>query len=446
MNKDAQFRPSTAGKQHSLFMIFLLCLLVAGAAVSQNGPESYDEVIDIIAGQTDILTYRGVRRVSIGDDALLDVKVLQDAGQILLIGKNPGVTDLRVWLRDGRQTSFVVQVMKQAPAKALAQVEANLLGIEGVRARLAGDQVVIEGRSLREEDFERIQAVAEQYGASNFVVPGGITMRGMVLLDVKVVEVRKSSLKDIGINWADAAAGPTGALLSDYNTNSLYRGTGPPAGSISGPLPLDAGTGNAFFGISTSITSVLDLLVRNGDARTLAEPKLTCVSGEQAEFLAGGEVPIPITNENGALNVQFKQFGIILNMAPVADPSGFIATHVEVEVSNIDPTVVVLGIPGFVTRRTITSMNVKEGQTMVISGLLNSERSKDVDKFPLLGSIPVLGELFKSREFRNNETELIVLVTPSLVDPDHKINKELVQRSEDLIKQSDEDLRFKLMD
>ena len=432
--------------QHSLLMVCLLCLLVAGAAVAQEGPESYDEVIDIIAGQTDILTYRGVRRVSIGDDNLLDVKVLQDAGQILLIGKNPGVTDLRVWLRDGRQTSFVVQVLKQAPAKVLSQVEANLLGIEGVRARLAGDRVVIEGRSLREEDFDRVQAVAEQYGASNFVVPGGITMRGMVLLDVKVVEVRKSSLKQIGINWADAAAGPTGALLSDYATNSLYRGTGAPPGSISGPLPLDAGAGNAFFGISTSITSVLDLLVRNGDARTLAEPKLTCVSGEQAEFLAGGEVPIPITNENGALNVQFKQFGIILNMAPIADPAGFIATNVEVEVSNIDPTVVVLGIPGFVTRRTITSMNVQEGQTMVISGLLNSERSKDVDKFPLLGSIPVLGELFKSREFRNNETELIVLVTPSLIDPDHKINKELVQKSRDLIEQSDEDLRFKLLD
>ena len=444
MSMDGRTWPGTAANQLGLLLLFLL--LSFGVAFAQSGQEAHDETLEIIAGQTDILAFRGVRRVSIGDDDLLDVKVLADAGQILLIGKNPGVTDLRVWLRDGRQTSFVVQVLKQVPAKVLSQVEANLLGIEGVRARLAGDQVVIEGRSLREEDYERVKAIAEQYGATNFVSPGGINLRGMVLLDVKVIEVRKSSLKDIGINWADFASGPSYSYLGDFGNNSLFRGTGLPPGAIGGQLPLNAGSGNPFFGISTSITSVLDLLIRNGNARTLAEPKLTCVSGEQAEFLAGGEVPIPVTDADGALNVQFKQFGIILNMAPIADPSGFIATNVEVEVSNIDPTVVVLGIPGFVTRRTITSMNVREGQTMVISGLLNSERSKDVDKFPVLGSVPVIGELFKSREFRNNETELVVLVTPSLVDPDHEINQALIKRSEELIKSSDENLRFKLLD
>ncbi|MEO1574645.1 MAG: type II and III secretion system protein, partial [Pseudomonadota bacterium] len=133
-------------------------------------------------------------------------------------------------------------------------------------------------------------------------------------------------------------------------------------------------------------------------------------------------------------------------LEPVSDPSGYISSKVGVEVSDIDPSIQVLGIPGFITRRTNTEMNVRDGQTMVLSGLLSSDRGKDVNKVPGLGNLPILGELFKSREFRDDETELVVFVTPSLVDPDHKINKAMLDHAQELRDSSDESLRFSLKD
>ena len=178
----------------------------------------------------------------------------------------------------------------------------------------------------------------------------------------------------------------------------------------------------------------------------MAEPKLVSRSGGQAEFLAGGEVPIPISNALGALNVTFRQFGIILKIAPIADAEGFISTTIEVEVSTIDPAIAVNGIPGFATRRTRTEMNVRQGQTMVLSGLFSSEESKTVAKLPGLGSIPILGELFKSRDFRNNRTDLVIFVTPYIIDPDHERNQEMLRFAKKIESEVDEELKFHLLD
>ncbi len=207
---------------------------------------------------------------------------------------------------------------------------------------------------------------------------------------------------------------------------------GAPAAGIVVP-PLDAGRGNAFLGISTRLGSVIDLLVKNGDARLLAEPKLTCRSGGEAEFLAGGEIPLPITGDDGEVSVEFKDYGVILRMQPTIDAAGYIDTDVEVEVSAIDPSVTVQSIPGFLTRRTHTDMNLRQGQTLVISGLLSSRSSGDLEKVPGLGDLPILGELFRSRAFRSDETELVVFVTPHLIDPDTPVNHALMERARTLV-------------
>lgn len=430
----------------AIAVLSLMCSVAQAEATAKR----YEEVIELFIGQTDILSYRGVSRVSLGNGELADVKVLEDTAQILMIAKKTGVTDLRVWLKDGRQFSYLVRILSQPTEDILGQVQAHLSDIEGVQARLAGDKVIIEGQSLREEDTKRVQAVADQFASvANYVTPGGITLRGMIHLDVKVVEVRKNSLRRIGIDWSELTSGPTFGYLSDIATNDVFRGTLAPTPPELGavlPSTLDAGSNNGFFGISSRIDSVINFLEQNGDARLLAEPKLTCRSGGEAEFLVGGEVPIPVTNLDGAIVVTFKQFGIILNMSPVSDPQGYISTRLEVEVSAIDRSLTVLGVPGFATRRTETDMNVKQGQTMVISGLFSSERSKDVDKVPGLGHVPVLGELFKSRQFRNNETDLVVFVTPSIVNSEHKINKDMLQHAADIQERADHDLRFHLKD
>ncbi len=434
----------------SLFFMLTATALVATltttAAHAQTADNQYGEVMELFVGQTEILTYPSVRRVAIGNGQLADVKVLSDVGQVLLIAKNTGVTDLRVWLNDGSQHKHLLRILSQPTNHVLTQVRAHLAGVEGVQARAAGGRIVIEGQGLREGDVQRVETIAQQFpNVSSYVTPGGVTLRGMVYLDVKVVEVRRSGLKEIGVRWDQALNGPVFNYLGDFATNGLFRGTGLPPGG-SGTLRNNAGSANAFFGLSTSIGSVINLLVESGDAKLLAEPKLTCRSGGTAEFLVGGEVPIPIIGNEGQTDVEFKEFGVILRMSPIADASGYINTQVEIEVSTIDEAISVQGIPGFLTRRTDTEMNVRAGQTMVLSGLLSAQHSKNVSKVPGLGHIPVLGELFKSRGFQNDETELVVFVTPHVVDPEHRINRDLLQRAQDIQTNVDKRLRFRLMD
>ena len=138
--------------------------------------------------------------------------------------------------------------------------------------------------------------------------------------------------------------------------------------------------------------------------------------------------------------------GVILDFSPVADPDGFIATKINVEVSAVDNSVEVLGIPGFTTRKTNMEMNVQAGQTMVISGMLQAEDSKSISKVPGLGSIPILGELFKSREFQEKSTELVIFVTPYMVDPDSKRNKDMLEYSKQLSSDAKEDMKFSIFD
>ena len=196
----------------------------------------------------------------------------------------------------------------------------------------------------------------------------------------------------------------------------------------------------------TEIGSTINLLETNGIARVLAQPKLVTKSGSKAAFLAGGEIPIPIRGGDGELTVEFKQVGVILDFEPVADPDGFINTKINVEVSAVDESVEVLDIPGFITRKTNMEMNVQTGQTMVISGMLQAEDSKAVSKVPGLGSIPIIGELFKSRDFREDTTELVIFVTPYLIDPDSKRNKDMLDYASKLSNDASEDMKYSIFD
>ena len=424
-------------------------------AFGSSAAERIGEPLTVLVSQTIVLPAEGVTRVAIGDDALLDVRVLSDVSQLLLIGQAEGITDIRIWFRNGDQVSHQVTILTEAPQNKLVQVNEALSEIEGVQARQVGNRIIIEGQVLTAQDYARVEAIAKLHRAVNFTAPVGLNVEAMIYFDVKVVEIRKQSLTRLGIDWGDFINGPTYSYIGDYSTNNLFRGTNIPraaAGAVianqalNGAIPLDTGGGNVFLGVSTSLTSTLNILANSGEARFLAEPKLVCRSGGVADFLAGGEVPIPITNADGSIAVEFKQFGIGLTLEPVSDPSGYISSKVGVEVSDIDPSIQVLGIPGFITRRTNTEMNVRDGQTMVLSGLLSSDRGKDVTKIPGLGNLPVLGELFKSREFRDDETELVVFVTPNLVDPDHKINKAMLDHAQELRDSSDASLRFRLKD
>ena len=377
--------------------LLVVCTALPGVAWAQtvameSAPVS---VLTVPVSQSLLLRYPNAKRVSAGDGEVLDVKVFEDTQDILLIGKQAGVTDLRIWGRDGTTIAYLVNVLAApaTPAPAVPTLEAE----------------------------------------------------STILIQAKLIEVKKTALRDIGIDWADIAQGPVFGTLDEFVTNEHFRIVPEAVEGLDG-LPLDLGTNNHSFGMTTVVESVINLLVNNGDARLLAEPTLTCINGGQADFLVGGEVPIPVQNQDGALNVIFKQFGIILNVAPRANERGLIRTKVGVEVSSVDKAISVLGIPGFATRKTNTEMNVQTGETMIVAGLFNSEDAKTVVKVPGLGSLPILGELFKSRQFRRGETELVVLVTPRILGVDDDAIAAGARKFDELKRASDEALKFKLKD
>jgi pilus assembly protein CpaC len=160
---------------------------------------------------------------------------------------------------------------------------------------------------------------------------------------------------------------------------------------------------------------MLHLLVQNGDAVILAEPKLAAKSGGTARFIAGGELPIPYSSGLGATSIAFKEYGIKFDFSPVSTSNGLIASKIAAEISAIDFEVQVNGIPGLTKRRAETEVNLRAHETLVIAGLLSEETSKNADKLPALGDVPVLGQLFRSRLFRDRRTDLVVFITPRFV-------------------------------
>jgi len=424
---------------------FMLCclLLLGSMAQAQDG---YTKTIKIVAGQTKLIYYKNVNRVSIGDPDVANA-ISTEEDEVLVTGLKPGVTDIRFWAGGGlAEARYLLRVVDDTHVRVLQDVRGILSVIEGVEAREENDIVFIEGRILRPQDAAVIDALREnlakevKQGVVIFNV-GGLTvdLKQMIRLDVKVVELRRQDLERLGIRWAQAIDGPFYTGVTDGFGFDIQN----PEIDVLGDIASVNGSG---LDIATRLTSTIDILKTSGVARVLAEPKLTTTSGSKAEFLAGGEVPIPIIDDDGKVDVTFKKVGIILDIEPIADPEGFIAATVNVEVSTIDPSVEVRDIPGFLVRRTKSDFNVQQGQTMVLSGMLNAEDGKTIDKVPGLGDIPVLGELFKSRDFQRRTTELVVLVTPYLVEPEGQRNAEMVERAHFISSDEAESFEMQLMD
>jgi pilus assembly protein CpaC len=250
------------------------------------------------------------------------------------------------------------------------------------------------------------------------------------------MEFDKKAMNEIGIKWDTMIDGPSGGLVHDWRSNPFYRITsGGFAGTYptgSDGLPMQVPGTASYFGITTSIASKINLMMQTGNAWELATPQLAARSGGVADFLVGGEVPIPINQALGETTVEYKQYGIKLHIEPLVNSQGDIATNLETEISRIDPSVNVQGYPGFITRRASAEVNVHEGQTIVISGLVDATASKTFDKMPGLGQIPVLGALFRSRNFQANRTDLVIFVTPVVVDADSPSNRALIEKSDHL--------------
>ena len=396
-------------------IIITLILLVFSAISSQAADSELPETekpkkLQLVVGKSIILkNSKPANRVSIADPAIAKV-VLLSPNEIYLIGKTAGITNLTIW--QNKKIYAIYDLEVDYDISRLKQKLHNILPDEkDIRVIATHNSITLSGRISDTNKLSQVMILAKEY-APNATVHNLLKIEGVhqVMLEVRIAEMSRAVTKELGINWTYNRGGSFGlGLLGAFPEQ---RGV-----SITSELS------SLFFrfdrGISTW-TGFIDLLKRNGLAKILAEPTLITLSGQTATFLAGGEFPIPVSDDDG-IGIEYKEYGVSLEFTPIVLPEGRIRINVTPEVSEIDFSVAVLiggyPAPGLLTRKTSTVVELADGQSFAIAGLLKDTVQDSISKFPFLGDIPVLGMLFRSRAFQKRETELIIIVTPHIVKP-----------------------------
>lgn len=417
-------------------LAFLLAFLVAGSTGAQGRKALPAHGIEMYGGQVQVFRVdRSLARVAVGNGDLVEVTTI-DKSQIVIIAgtSSSGITTLHLWYEDGTERTLEVRVSGALRPDAATAIS-EMLGPETrVRINEIGGNLVLSGE-LGAHEVHRIDVIKQVYGdIIDLTSVDPVDMRPMVLMDVRVMEFNRNALRDLGIRWDHVIAGPAGGYIKDF-TRSSYRilSEGSAFADIADDLPASIRSGEGYFGIASSIGSQIDILESSGMAWELASPQLSARSGGEAKFLAGGRIPIPVTSGFGQTNVQWEDYGVELEITPHVNENDQVMAVIRTGVSKIDPTVTVLGVPGFLTRETETEFNVQAGDTIVLSGLVDITTSKAMEGLPWLGRIPVLGRLFGSEGFRSGRTDLVIFVTPRIVTPGSPANIEAIERSDRML-------------
>jgi len=357
-----------------------------------------------------------LERVAIADPSVADVVMLRAPRQALLVGKAPGTTTLLVWRRQQSEPQRMQIDVRSA-------VQGALPPSEGLQVTLQDGQGLLQGSAAGLLDHEQSRKAASMALGKDGQLADVSTIAsgGVVQVDVKVVEFNKSVLRQIGMSFAN-------------QNNGFFYGITRPGGTLPGvaPIgtdpdvpvvnnPLSSAFGLVFKSLTHGWDANIDLLQSNGMARVLAEPTLVALSGQSASFLAGGELPILEPQGLGTTTITFKPFGIGLTVTPTVLGPDRIALKVAPEASDLNYAAGIsyngVQIPSITTRRADTTVELGDGETFVIGGLVSNTVSSSVDKIPLLGDLPIIGSFFRSLNYKREEKELVIIVTPRLVQP-----------------------------
>jgi pilus assembly protein CpaC len=345
--------------------------------------------------------------------------VVRSARRAYLIGVSFGQTSVIFFDGEGRQiAAYDIEVGRDAAG--VRDALRKLMPGTTFNVDPVGDSVVITGAVDNAADAQKVAEAAIRLVGDDKKVVNGLTIKGkeQVLLKVTVAEVERTIVKQLGINLNGSSIG-IGSSVVSFNTQNAFPINPPgPSNSLTSVFNLPKGG---------SITATLQALEQNQVLRTLAEPTLTAISGEAAKFLAGGEFPIPTgqTCDSGGTNCQiqitFKQFGVSLEFTPIVLSEGRISLKVATEVSELSQTGAIqlagISIPGLTVRRANSTVELPSGGTLALAGILQEQTKQSINGVPGLMNLPVLGPLFKSRDYQNGLTELMILVTPYVVNP-----------------------------
>jgi pilus assembly protein CpaC len=363
--------------------------------------------VDIPINKSDVLhSERPFFEVAVGNPDIADVQVLGDRS-LYIFARTFGSTSVTLSEQTGRIIA-VVDINVVHDVARLKTMLHQVLPNERIAVRAANDGVVLSGTVSSGAAATNALTIAERFAPD--AVSNLMEVRGsqQVLLAVKFVEMRRDVVKRLGINSSLSVGGGALSLVGDI----VSVIASPPSLAQFG-LNLASG--------SLDLTAVLDLLEEKGAVRTLAEPTLVALSGDTAEFLAGGEFPVPVGSSDGEVTIEFKNFGVGLSFTPTVLNGDLMNIKLFMEVSEPDETsdfeLIGVRVPGLVVRRASTTIELRNAQSFAIAGLLSENFSDQVKQLPFLGDLPVLGALTRSTQYSTGQTELVMIVTPYLAAP-----------------------------
>ena len=384
---------------------------------------------------------RTIARAMIGNDEVADVLPISNRS-VYVLGKQFGTTSLTLYDSANRVIA-IMDVAVGPDVDSLKKQLARLIPGQPVDAQLSNGSVLLTGMVNDPGAADRAAAIAAAFGGDKIINLISLGGSQQVMLEVRFAEVNRQLGEQIGAqaffsnsSGLRGAIGPGAGLVNGEDVTSTVTSNDGMGNIVTsqvtapGPSRVVLNEVTDTFGLITkafslgslNIEGVLNTLERRGLAKTLAEPTLIALSGEKAAFLAGGEFPIPVRQgDSDAITVEFKPFGVSLGFTPTVLGNKVISLIIEPEVSSIDPTASVtvdgLVVPGLQTRRASTTVELRDGESFAIAGLLRRDIQTTVNQVPILGSLPIIGSLFRSSGFQKGETELLIVVTPRLVAP-----------------------------
>ncbi len=394
------------------------CAAFVSTAFAETAPgASSGQTLHLLTGsQREIRLGKPLERIAIGNPDVADALLLKGRGaanSLLIIAKKPGAASVMVWTQGGTAITYNVQVDAAAPQPGDPDVNAQ------------GDAAVVSGQPKDVYALARARrAAASASGAEkpkdgNIIDNTTLNVPGTVQVDVRVVEFSKTVLKQAGFTFTRNRGGftfgsfaPSSLTQYSVTNNSL---------TTQSTMPVSSAFNLLISSFSKGIFADLSLIESNGMARVLAEPSLVALSGQSANFLAGGEIPIPVPQALGTTTIEYKPFGIGLTVSPTILSENRIALKVAPEASDLDfsrgITLNGATVPAIVTRRADTMVELGDGESFVIGGLVSRSTLSNLDKVPFLGDVPIIGTFFKRVNYNQEERELVIIVTPHLVKP-----------------------------
>lgn len=366
-------------------------------------PAEATRTLPLAVGKSTVLATPGkVQRVSVTDPSIADV-VVMSKNEVLLNGKVAGSTNVIVWTDKERR---IYNVVVRTDADALQALLRTALRTDSVQAEVVGKAVVLRGKVASPDLYNAASEIAA--GMAEKVINLIETDKApQIEVEAQIIEINRNDLKRLGLKY--------GELVPDQKSNANEPGS-----MIFRPDQMTAGETKQGMSFGRSRIGVtVEAMVRDGVAKVLAAPKMVTASGGKAEILVGGEVPVPVQQALGMTTIMWKDFGVKLAIEPALQREGRMRLKVASEVSSLDYANAVrindTQVPALQSRKAGTDLLLRTGESLVIGGLYQASENNSVEKVPLLGDIPILGELFKSRRFQRQESELRIIVTPRLV-------------------------------